>query len=48
MIFIDISFFFSRLETCILVLKESAAILDRGVLLHSGATELAIGNINFR
>ena len=39
MIFIDILFVFSRLETCILVLKGSAAILDRRVLLHSGATE---------
>ena len=48
MIFIDISLSFSRLETRILVLKESAAILDHRVLLHSGATVLAIGNINFR
>ena len=44
----DISFVFCRLETCIQVLKESAAILDRRVLLHPGATELAIENINFR
>ena len=40
MIFIDISLSFSRLETCIVVLKENAAILDHRVLLHSGATEL--------
>ena len=48
MIFIDISLSFSRLETCILVLKESAAILDHRVLLHSGASELAMGNMTFR
>ena len=48
MIFIDISLSFPRLEMCILAWKESFAILDYRVLLLSGATELAIRNMNFR
>ena len=48
MIFIDISFFFLQAGNMHTNVKEIAAIMDRRVLLHSGATELAIGNINFR